>query len=164
LLSALCWSVGLLSNSRWFLQNNGECSWRFELVLEAGLSTTGVLTKVNSIKYVKNDPSKALLLQLKFWKNAYASNFRYKTQKWWCRRVKLPVDLAKNTSWTFKHNSTEEIESITWSRSCVCQIVMNQIMWQLKSTWKDVILDGYLGVFGTAKAPMKITFSERIAY
>jgi hypothetical protein len=30
-----------------------------------------------------------------------------------------------------------------------------------RDTRKDIILDGYLGIFSTVKAPMKITFTEK---
>jgi hypothetical protein len=30
-----------------------------------------------------------------FEKNAYANCFRYKTEKWWSTKVKLPVEIGK---------------------------------------------------------------------
>jgi hypothetical protein len=51
---------------------------------------------------------------LKISKNGYASKFRRKTKSGKITRVTLPVEVwQKNKVWSFKHNSTEEIASIT---------------------------------------------------
>jgi hypothetical protein len=79
--------------------------------------------------------------------------------------VKLPVEVwQRNKAWSFKHNSTEEIESITIDPDHVLPDTNTA-----NNTWtadkglieKDVILDGYLGTFSTKMAPLKITFSEK---
>jgi hypothetical protein len=44
----------------------------------------------------------------------------------------LPVEIwQKNTEWSFKHDSTEEIESITLDPDHVFRIVMKLIMYGL---------------------------------
>jgi hypothetical protein len=36
-----------------------------------------------------------------------------KAKKWKVERVKLPVEIWQESTWSFKHDSTREIESIT---------------------------------------------------
>ena len=88
-----------------------------------------------------------------------------KTKSGKVTRVNLPVEVwQKNKSWSFKHNSTEEIESITLDPDHVLpdSNTANNVWKEDKGVVeKDVILDGFLGVFSTAMAPIKITFSEK---
>ena len=79
-------------------------------------------------------------------------------------RVKLPVEIwQKNTEWSFKYNSTEEIESITLDPDHVFpdSNEANNVWTAGKGVIeKDLILDGYLGMYSNTQSPMKITFSE----
>jgi hypothetical protein len=137
----------------WFWRGWFEYNWRFD-------------QGINSIKYVKNDPKQGVVITIEnFEKMPMPVVLDIKLKSGGVERVKLPVEVwQKNKSWTFKHNSTEEIESITLDpdRAFPDSNESNNVWSAAKSTLeKDVILDGYLGVFSTAKAPMKITFSEK---
>lgn len=137
----------------WFWRGWFQYNWR----LDQG---------INSIKYVKNDPKQGIIISIEnFEKMAMPVVLDVKTKSGKVTRVKLPVEVwQKNKTWSFKHDSTEEIESIT--------IDPDHVMPDSNSannTWisdkglieKDVILDGYLGVYSTKAAPLKITFSEK---
>jgi hypothetical protein len=137
----------------WFWRGWFEYNWRFD-------------QGINSIKYVKNDPKQGVVITVEnFEKMPMPVILDIKLKSGGVERVKLPVEIwQKNTSWTFKHNSTEEIESITLDPDRVLpdSNESNNVWTAAKGVLeKDVILDGYLGVFSTAKAPMKITFSEK---
>ena len=137
----------------WFWRGWFEYNWRFD-------------QGINSIKYVKNDPKQGVVITVEnFEKMPMPVVLDIKLKSGGVERVKLPVEVwQKNTSWTFKHNSTEEIESITLDpdRAFPDSNESNNVWTVAKGKLeKDVILDGYLGVFSTAKAPMKITFSEK---
>jgi hypothetical protein len=88
-----------------------------------------------------------------------------KTKSGKVSRVKLPVEIwQKNNVWAFKHDSTEEIESITLDpdHAFPDNNEVNNIWTSAKGTIeKDVILDGYLGTYSNDKAPIKIAFSEK---
>ena len=137
----------------WFWRGWFEYNWRFD-------------QGINSIKYVKNDPKQGVVITIEnFEKMPMPIVLDIKLKSGGVERVKLPVEIwQKNTSWTFKHNSTEEIESITLDpdHAFPDSNEANNIWTVAKGVLeKDVILDGYLGTFSTAKAPMKITFSEK---
>ena len=81
----------------WFVNN-----WRFD-------------QGINSIKYIKNDPSKGIAITIEnFDKMPMPVILDVKTKSGKVTRVNLPVEIwQRNNVWTFKHDSTEEIESIT---------------------------------------------------
>ena len=80
----------------WFVHN-----WRFD-------------QGVNSVKYVDNNPKFGALISIEnFEKMAMPVILDIKTKDGKITRVKLPVEVwQKNRDWTFKHNSTEEIENV----------------------------------------------------
>ncbi|MFV8271140.1 M1 family metallopeptidase [Flavobacterium sp. GT2N3] len=137
----------------WFWRGWFQYNWR----LDQG---------INSIKYVKNDPKKGVIISIEnFEKMAMPVSLDVKSKSGKITRVKLPVVVwQKNKAWSFKHNSTEEIESITLDPDHVLPDSNEG-----NNTWtaskglieKDVILDGYLGTYSTKMAPLKITFSEK---
>lgn len=137
----------------WFWRGWFQYNWR----LDQG---------INSIKYVKNDPKLGVVISIEnFEKMAMPVSLDVKTKSGKITRVKLPVEVwQKNKAWSFKHNSTEEIESITLDPDHVLPDSNSA-----NNTWtatkglieKDVILDGYLGVYSTKMAPLKITFTEK---
>lgn len=137
----------------WFWRGWFQYNWR----LDQG---------INSIKYVKNDPKQGVVISIEnFEKMAMPVSLDVKTKSGQLTRVKLPVEVwQRNKAWSFKHNSTEEIESITLDPDHVLPDTNEG-----NNTWtaskglieKDVILDGYLGTFSTKMAPLKITFSEK---
>jgi len=81
----------------WFLNN-----WR----LDQG---------INSVKYVNDNPKLGIYITIEnFEKMVMPVVIDIKTKSGKVSRVKLPVEIwQKNVSWTFKHNSNEEIEIVT---------------------------------------------------
>lgn len=69
---------------------------------------------INSVKYVDNNPKSGALITIEnFEKMAMPVILDIKTKSGKVSRIKLPVEIwQKNKDWTFKHNSTEEIESV----------------------------------------------------
>ncbi|MBB1194070.1 M1 family peptidase [Flavobacterium sp. SOK18b] len=137
----------------WFWRGWFQYNWR----LDQG---------INSIKYVKNDPKKGVIITIEnFEKMVMPVSLDVKTKSGKITRVKLPVEVwQKNKSWSFKHNSTEEIESITLDpdHAFPDSNTANNVWTAEKGLLeKDVILDGYLGTYSTQMAPLKITFSEK---
>ena len=69
---------------------------------------------INSVKYVANNPKLGALITIEnFEKMVMPVILDIKTKSGKVSRIKLPVDIwQKNVDWSFKYNSTEEIESI----------------------------------------------------
>ena len=121
---------------------------------------------INSIKYVKNDPKQGVVITVEnFEKMPMPIVLEIKTKSGKVDRVKLPVEVwQKNTTWSFKHNSTEEIESITLDPDHVFpDNNEGNNVWKSGSgvVEKDVILDGYLGTYSNRRAQMRIVISEK---
>lgn len=137
----------------WFWRGWFQYNWR----LDQG---------VNSIKYVKNDPKRGVVISIEnFEKMAMPVVLDIKTKSGKVTRVKLPVEVwQRNVDWSFKHDSTEEIESVTIDPDHV--FPDNN---EANNVWssatglveKDVILDSYLGKFSNKNAPIKITITEK---
>jgi hypothetical protein len=136
----------------WFWRGWFQYNWRFD-------------QGINSIKYVKNDAKQGVVITVEnFEKMPMPLILDVKTKSGKVERVKLPVEIwQKNTEWSFKHNSTEEIESITLDPDHVFpdSNEANNVWTTAKGVIeKDLILDGYLGTYSDTQSPMKITFSE----
>lgn len=132
----------------WFVNN-----WRFD-------------QGINSIKYIKNDPSKGVAITIEnFDKMPMPVILDVKTKSGKVSRVNLPVEVwQRNNVWTFKHDSTEEIESITLDPEHLFpdNNEANNVWTAAKGKIeKDIILDGYLGSYSTTRAPLKIDFTEK---
>jgi hypothetical protein len=132
----------------WFINN-----WRFD-------------QGVTAIKYVKNDPTKGAIITIENLNQMVLPvilDIKAKSGK--ITRVNLPVEIwQKNKEWSFKQNTTEEIESIILDPDHVFPDynVSNNIWLSATGTIdKDVILDGYLGSYSNAKAPIKIVMTEK---
>jgi len=69
---------------------------------------------INSIKYVDNNPKLGVYITIEnFEKMVMPVILDIKTKSGKITRIKLPVEIwQKNKDWTFKHNSTEAIESV----------------------------------------------------
>nr|WP_309760243.1 M1 family metallopeptidase [Flavobacterium sp.] len=137
----------------WFWRGWFQYNWR----LDQG---------INGIKYVKNDPKQGVVITIEnFEKMAMPVSLDVQTKSGKITRVTLPVEVwQKNKVWSFKHNSTEEIASITLDPDHVLpdSNTANNVWKDDKGTIeKDVILDGYLGTFSTVMAPIKIALSEK---
>ncbi len=82
----------------WFLHN-----WRLDVA-------------VRDVQYVDKDPTKGALITIdNLEKMAMPVILEIKTVSGKTDRVKLPVEIwERNSSWTFKYPSTEEIQSVTY--------------------------------------------------
>lgn len=71
---------------------------------------------VRDVKYVDNDPSKGALITIdNLQKMAMPVTLEIKTVSGKTDTVKLPVEIwERNSTWTFKYPSTEELESVTY--------------------------------------------------
>ncbi|TRX20532.1 M1 family metallopeptidase [Flavobacterium franklandianum] len=69
---------------------------------------------INSVKYVDNNPKLGSIITIEnFEKMVMPVVLEIKTKNGTISRLKLPVEIwQKNVDWSFKYNSTEEIESI----------------------------------------------------
>ncbi|MBA0883051.1 M1 family metallopeptidase [Flavobacterium undicola] len=137
----------------WFWRGWFQNNWRFD-------------QGVNSIKYVKNDPKKGVFISIEnFEKLPMPVVIDVKTKSGKVDRVKLPVEVwQKNVAWTFKHNSTEEIESITLDPDHVfpdSNEANNVWTAEKGKVEKDVVYDAYLGTFSNPRVPIKIVVSEK---
>ena len=121
---------------------------------------------VNAIKYVQNDPTLGVYITIgNFEKMAMPVVLDIKTKSGKVSRVKLPVEIwQKNKEWSFKQNTTEEIESITIDPDHV--FPDNN---ESNNTWtltngiveKDANLQGYLGTFRSKMYSIKTVFTKR---
>ncbi len=70
---------------------------------------------ITSVKYVGNNPKSGVNITIEnYEKMAMPVVIDIKSKSGKVTRVKLPVEIwQKNVDWTFKHNSSEEIESVT---------------------------------------------------
>ena len=137
----------------WFWRSWYVNNWRFD-------------QGVNSIKYVKNDPKKGVVITVEnLDKMPMPIVLEVKTKSGKATRVNLPVEIwQRNKDWSFKHNSTEEIESITLDPDHVFPDYndSNNVWTSGKGkVEKDIILDGYLGTYSTKNAPLKIELTEK---
>ncbi|HEY4197362.1 MAG TPA: M1 family metallopeptidase [Mucilaginibacter sp.] len=82
----------------WFLNN-----WRLDVA-------------VRDVKYIDDDPKKGALITIdNMEKMAMPVILEIKTVSGKTDRVKLPVEIwERNSTWTFKYPSTEEIQSVTY--------------------------------------------------
>jgi len=82
----------------WFLNN-----WRLDVA-------------VRDVKYFDNDPAKGAMITIdNLEKMAMPVTLEIKTVSGKTDRVKLPVEIwERNSTWTFKYPSTEEIQSVTY--------------------------------------------------
>ena len=121
---------------------------------------------INSIKYVENDPKLGAYITIEnFDKMVMPVVLEIKTKSGKVSRMKLPVEIwQKNIEWTFKQDSTEEIESIVIDPDHVFPDTNES-----NNSWnsatgiieKDTNFKAYLGTYSNRNAPIKIVFSKR---
>ena len=121
---------------------------------------------INSIKYVNNNPKSGVYITIEnFEKMAMPVVLDVKSKSGKVTRVKLPVEIwQRNKVWTFKHNSTEEIESISIDPDHVFpDSNESNNSWTSVAgvTEKDINLDGYLGIFSNQYSPLKVIFAKK---
>jgi hypothetical protein len=131
----------------WFINN-----WRFD-------------QGITKVKYVKNDPTKGVVISIENLEKMpmpVIMDIKFKSGK--VNRVNLPVEIwQKNIGWSFKYDSTEEIDNITLDPDHVFPDVnsTNNVWNAAKSELeKDLILDSYLGKFSSKIIPIEIEFIE----
>ena len=90
-------------NLQWFWRGWFVNNWRLDVA-------------VRSVDYVDNDPGKGAYITIdNLEKMAMPVILEIKTVSGKTDRVKLPVEIwERNSSWKFKYNSTEAIESVTY--------------------------------------------------
>ncbi len=131
----------------WYLNN-----WR----LDQGIS---------KVKYIKNDPTKGVLVTIdNLEKMPMPVTVQFKTKSGKTSTMNLPVEIwMRNSSWTFKADVNEELESIRLDPK---QKLPDYN--PANNTWtagkdkleEDVILDPYLGTFSSKNFPVKVIFEE----
>ncbi|TWI98844.1 hypothetical protein JN11_03033 [Mucilaginibacter frigoritolerans] len=90
-------------NLQWFWRGWFQHNWRLDVA-------------VRDVKYVDNDATKGAYITIdNLEKMAMPVILEIKTVSGKTDRVKLPVEIwERNSTWTFKYPSTEEIESVTY--------------------------------------------------
>jgi hypothetical protein len=121
---------------------------------------------VNAIKYLDNDPKLGVYITIEnFEKMVMPVTLEVKTKSGNVSRVKLPVEIwQKNKDWTFKYNSSEEIESIVIDPDHVLpdsNESNNSWTFETGIVEKDINLDGYIGTFSNRNAPIKIVITKK---
>lgn len=125
----------------WFLNN-----WRLDQA-------------VSDVKYIKNDPANGALITLdNLEKMAMPVILEIKTKSGKTSRLKLPVEIwERNTRWTFKYPSTEEIVSVTSDPDKVLpDFNSGNDVWPAV---KPANLSAYLGTYSSKELPVKITLT-----
>lgn len=138
-------------NLNWFWRSWFVNNWSFD-------------QGINSVKYVKNDPKLgAIITIVNFEKMPLPVILDVKTVNGKTTRIKLPVEIwQRNKEWSFKFESTDEIQSIVLDPDHVFPDNNKD-----NNTWKsdrgvikDLILDPYLGTYSNNFSPLKLIFKE----
>jgi len=120
---------------------------------------------ITKVKYLKNDAAKGAIITIEnLEKMAMPVVVEIKTKSGKTSRVQLPVEIwMRNTTWSFKAGTNEEIDTITLDpdHAFPDYNVANNTWVAGKSELEaDVILDPYLGTFSSKMIPIKLTFTE----
>ena len=120
---------------------------------------------ITKVKYFKNDPKQGALITIQnLEKMPMPVIVQVKTKSGKTEKITLPVEIwQRNTSWTFKFNSTEELESVIIDPEQAFPDTNSQ-----NNVWenaKDGIFKGpnlqpYLGDYSSKQIPVKINFTE----
>lgn len=121
---------------------------------------------INSIKYINNDPKLgAHITVTNYEKMVMPIVAEIKTKLGMVSRVKLPVEVwQRNVDWTFKVNTSEEIDTIVLDPDHQFPDFN-----EANNTWnaqtgtivKDINLDGYLGSYKSIYSPVKVVFLKK---
>lgn len=119
---------------------------------------------ITKIMYIKNDPKNGAIVSIEnLEKMAMPVTLEIKAKSGTVSRMTLPVEIwERNTSWSFKTTSTEEIESITIDPDHVFPDMNedNNVWTAGKSQLeKDVIVANYTGTFSSKQVPAKMVFT-----
>lgn len=120
---------------------------------------------VTKVKYIKNNPKLGAIITIEnIEQMPMPVSLEIKDKNGVLSRVKLPVEIwQRNNQWSFKHPTTDEIETIMIDPLHALPDVntANNIWSSDKNELeKDVILDGFLGTFSSKIIPIKIVFTE----
>ena len=119
---------------------------------------------ITKVKYVKNDPTQGALVTIENLEQMpMPVVIEFKTVSGSVTRHTLPVEIWKrNTSWTFKHNSTEELTKVVIDPDYVLPDVNSS-----NNKWKSTdgtgsveILSDYVGNYSSTTFPMPVTLEE----
>ena len=136
----------------WFWRGWIINNWRFDQA-------------ITKVKYVKNDSKQGAIITIEnLEKMPMPVDIELKTKSGATSRVKLPVEIwQRNISWSFKTNTTEELDTITIDPDHVFPDVNdeNNVWTNTKDgVEKTIVLDEYLGNFSSKTIPIKVNFSE----
>ncbi len=120
---------------------------------------------ITKVKYVKNDAKQGAVITVdNLEKMPMPVIVEVKTKSGATSRMTLPVEIwERNKSWSFKYNSTEELESITIDPDHVFPDMnsANNVWTDAKNgVEKGMNLDSYLGNFSSTQIPIKINFTQ----
>ena len=136
---------------RWFWRSWFINSWKLDQA-------------ITKVKYVKNDPTQGAVITIENLEQMpMPVVIEIKTKSGKVTRKTLPVEIWKrNVSWTFKVDTTEELEKVVLDPDFVLPD-MNSAnnKWKATDGTETVeILTDYLGVYSSPDLPMKITVTE----
>ncbi|MGX7668225.1 M1 family aminopeptidase [Flavobacterium pedocola] len=120
---------------------------------------------ITKVKYTKNDPKNGSVITItNLEKMPMPVVLEFKTKSGAVSRLKLPVEIwQRNIEWTFKHNSTEELESIIIDpdKNYPDYNEENNIWTDAKNgITKSPDLTAYVGEFTSKQIPIKVTVSQ----
>ncbi|CAI8226894.1 MAG: Uncharacterised protein [Formosa sp. Hel1_33_131] len=136
---------------RWFWRGWFVNSWKLDQA-------------ITEVKYIKNDPTQGALITIEnLEKMPMPVVIEFKTKSGEVTRQTLPVEIWKrNTSWTFKHDSTEELAKVVIDPDYVLPDSNSKNnKWKATDGTASVeILTGYVGNYNSPVFPMKVTVAE----
>ncbi len=120
---------------------------------------------INSVKYIKNDAAKGAIVTIEnLQKLPLPVILEIKLKSGTIKNINLPVEIwERNNTWTFKTNTTEEIESITIDPKQVFpDMNPENNLWSASKTAvvQDLILEPYLGTFASKQLPFKLLVTD----
>ncbi|TGD58221.1 M1 family metallopeptidase [Flavobacterium humi] len=120
---------------------------------------------ITKVKYVKNDPKSGAVISIEnLQKMPMPVTVEVKTKSGSVTRTVLPVEIwERNTSWTFKYNSTEELDSITLDPDHALPDMNsdNNVWTNAKNgVEKTILYDAYLGDYSSKQVPFKIHITQ----
>jgi hypothetical protein len=120
---------------------------------------------VTKVKYVKGDPKQGSVISIaNLEKMPMPVTVEVKTKSGAVSSIQLPVEIwERNTNWSFKYNSTEELESVTLDPNHVLPDVNSaNNIWTYAKNGIEKAPDykAYLGVYSSKQIPLKVTFVQ----
>jgi hypothetical protein len=119
---------------------------------------------ITEVKYVKNDPTQGVLITIENLEQMpMPVVIEFKTKSGAVSRQTLPVEIWKrNTSWTFRHDSSEELAKVVIDPDYVLPDVNSaNNKWKASDGTESVeILSVYTGDFSSTTFPMPLTLVE----